>query len=137
MVEYVSVVHDGLGRMVGQSLGVFYFYDGVLVSQELEWIQGALNILIRMFRWIFLADNVTKSKTMTYQLEAIRSRISQEAFFRSSTGEGNTHWGSLRRCVPCPYCGVDMMAPSLASHFRHIHSTGTHIHWYRLPVIQN
>ena len=48
-VEYQAVIQDRLRHMVGRSLGGFYAHDGILGSQDPEWIQGALNVLIRMF----------------------------------------------------------------------------------------
>ena len=62
--------------MEGHSLGVFYAYDGLLGYQDLEWLQGALNALIGLFRRIGLADNFSRSNTMTFHPVAIRSGMS-------------------------------------------------------------
>ena len=59
---------------------------GLLVSQYPEWMQGALNVLVGLFQWIGLADNIAKSKTMTFHLRSIILGMSHEAFFRSITG---------------------------------------------------
>ena len=77
MVEYGSVVHDGLGHAAGRILGMFYTDDGILVSQDLEWLQGTLNILIGLLWRIGLVANVTKSNTTTCPPGAIISGISQ------------------------------------------------------------
>ena len=71
-------------------MGVFYEYDSLLGSREPEWIQGALNILIKMFWRIGLVANVAKLKTTMCQLGAIGPGMSEEIFYRSSTGEGET-----------------------------------------------
>ena len=70
-LEDVTVIHDGLGHAVGQSLEVFYVDDGLIGSQDPEWLQGGLNVLIVPFLRIGLIDNVAKSKTMTCNLGAI------------------------------------------------------------------
>ena len=70
-VEDGEVVHDGMGRAVGRSLGVFYMDYGILGSWEPEWLQGDLNFIIRLFQWISLAENISKSKTMTCHPEEI------------------------------------------------------------------
>ena len=55
----------GMGHTVGRTLGIFYMNDGLLVSWDPEWLQGALNVLIGLFHKIVLVANFYKSKTMT------------------------------------------------------------------------
>ena len=50
MMQYRAVVHDGLGHAVGHSLVVFYVECGLLGYQYMEWLQGALNFLVGLFR---------------------------------------------------------------------------------------
>ena len=69
-----------------QILEVFNAYDGLLVSQEPEWLQGALNVLVRLFLRIGLPSNVAKLKAMMCQPGEIRSGISEETFGYRSTG---------------------------------------------------
>ena len=52
MVEDEAVIQEGLGHAVGQKLRVFYVYDGILGSRDPEWIQGSLNVLVRLF-WLY------------------------------------------------------------------------------------
>ena len=66
--------------MVVWSLGVSYADDVILGSQDQEWLQGTLKLLIILLRWIGLSDNVTKSKSMTCQPGETRSGMSQEEF---------------------------------------------------------
>ena len=75
MVEEEEFVQDGLGHVVGQILEGFYTCDGPLGSRDLEWLQGALNVLIGLFLKIGLSSNVDKSNTMTCQPEVIRSSM--------------------------------------------------------------
>ena len=52
MVEDEAVIQDRPGHAVGQRLRVFYVYNGILVSQDPEWLQGSLNFLVRLF-WLY------------------------------------------------------------------------------------
>ena len=60
MVEDRTVVHAGMGHAVRPSLGVFCMEHRLLGSWDLEWLEGALNFLIRLFRKIIPVVNVTK-----------------------------------------------------------------------------
>ena len=95
-VDYEAAIQDGLGHVVGRILGFFYSDDGILGSRYLEWLHGALNVLIRLFWRIGLADNVTNHKTIMCQPAVIRSGIPEEAFGRSSTGKAATYRECLR-----------------------------------------
>ena len=48
-VEYEAVIHDGLVHAVEMSIGVFYADNGLIGSSDLEWLQGAINVLIGLF----------------------------------------------------------------------------------------
>ena len=50
---------------IGKSLGLFYADVRVVGSRDPEEIQGALNVLIGLFRQYRLVVNVAKSKAMT------------------------------------------------------------------------
>ena len=66
-VEDKLVDHEGLGFVVGRCLGPFYADDGMVGSRYLEWIQGAPNLLIRIFRQYGMVANVAKYRAMTCQ----------------------------------------------------------------------
>ena len=72
IVEDDVVICDGMGHAIGRSTRVFYTYNGIIGSQEQEWIHGACKILIGLFHHIFLMTNITKSKNMTCQLGTIQ-----------------------------------------------------------------
>ena len=59
------VIYSGLGHAMGRSLVVFYAENGILGSQDMEWLQGPLNVLIYLLRWIGLIRNIARSKIMT------------------------------------------------------------------------
>ena len=64
-VEDEAVIEYGLGHAVGRSFGFFYADDGILVSQDPDFLHGSLNVLITLFWRIRLAANVAKSKKIT------------------------------------------------------------------------
>ena len=53
---------DGFGPTVEQRLSCFYVDDGVLGSRDHEWLQGAINVLVGLFRRCGLQTDVVKSK---------------------------------------------------------------------------
>ena len=87
---------------------VFYTYDELLVSQNLEWLQEALNFLIRLFWYIGLASNIAKSKTITCQQGEIRSEMLEEVLVWCSRGKGETYREKQRKnVVPALQIGDD------------------------------
>ena len=56
-----------------------YANDGVVVSWDLEWIQGALNVLVSLFRRYGLVSNAVNSKAMICQPCTLQYRMSEEA----------------------------------------------------------
>ena len=64
-MEDQLVTQEGLVILVGRCIKLFYTDNGVMVSRDLEWIQGALNVIIGLFCRSSLVTNVAKSKTMT------------------------------------------------------------------------
>ena len=66
-VEDLSSTHEELGMAVGRCMGMFYANGRMIVSRDPEWLQGTINVIIRLFRRVGLMDNVKKSKTMPFQ----------------------------------------------------------------------
>ena len=83
-------------------MGVFYTDYGLIVSRAPEWIQGAVNVLIGLFRRVVLMDNVAKSKTMYFHPGEICTGMSEETFSGRSKGEEATYRERLWRRIPCP-----------------------------------
>ena len=61
---------------VGRCTGEFYTNDGMILSREPEWIQGAINFLIGIVRRVVLMANVEKSETTTCQIGEIQTSMS-------------------------------------------------------------
>ena len=83
--------HDGLGDTVGRRLGVFYANNGMVGSSDSDWLQHAMNVLVVLFRRYGLADNVSKSQTMTYQPGALRTGMSEDAIPLKYMGVGDLY----------------------------------------------
>ena len=103
------------------------------------WIQGEfrgiLMSLLTLFNQSGMMANISKSKTMTCQLGAIPSEISEEAFGWKSTVKGATYQEQLRRRLLCPYCGVELTFVSMTTHRRHLHGNNPDIKCNQLPFI--
>ena len=65
-----------------------YADGGLLGSQDLEWLQEDINVLIGIFCRVVLMANIAKSNTMTYQPGEICTGMSEDAFSQRSTGRG-------------------------------------------------
>ena len=65
-----------MGEVVRRCLGVFYADDNIVGPREFKWIQHLMNVLVGLFFQYDLAANVVKSRTMTCQPSALRSRMS-------------------------------------------------------------
>ena len=72
------VAHEVLVFVVGRCMGLLCADNCVLGSQDTEWLQGAMNVLIVLFIWWGLVVNVAKSKAMTCQPGTLRSGVSEE-----------------------------------------------------------
>ena len=114
---------------VGRFMGVFYADEGMIGSRDPEWLQGTINVLIGLFRRVILMTNVARSKTMTCQLGAICTGMSEEAFSWRRIGEGAKNRESLRRRILCPYCGLELTSGSMVENHRQLHGTEPEIDW--------
>ena len=65
-------------------------------------------MLIGLFQWYGLVDNVEKSKAMTCQPGTLRYRMLEEAVVQWCMGIWATYQERLRRRIPCLVCIVDL-----------------------------
>ena len=66
-VEYASSTHEGLGMAVGRCIGAFYADNEMIGSRDPEWLQGYINVLIKLLRRVGIMANVAKSDTINFQ----------------------------------------------------------------------
>ena len=81
-------------------MGLLCADDGMVGSRDPEWLQVALNVLIRILRRYRLLANVAKSKAMTFQLGTLRSAILEEAVELWCTARWETYCERLRMRIP-------------------------------------
>ena len=109
-VEDQLVAHKGLGLAIGRCLRLFYSDDGVVGLRYLEWLQGALNLLIGIFRRYKLVMNVESSKAMAYQMGTLSSGMSEEAVVNRRGGnvpQAAENTDPLPRLRSITYHGID------------------------------
>ena len=104
-VEDQRVAHDGLGETDGRCLGVFYTNYGMARSQDADLLQHSMNVLVCLFQHYGLADNISKLCMMTFQPDALRSGVSEEAEVLKCMGVEDLYQVKLLRSIPCLECG--------------------------------
>ena len=119
--EGVLLDSNELGPTVATRLTIFYADDGILTEVERHWLQAALDILVGLFHRCGLETNASKTKAMTLFPSQTRTMLTNHAYKRRMTGQGEDHRQLKKRRVTCPACGNDLAAASLASHQRRIH----------------
>ena len=71
-------------------------------SHNPDWLYHAMNVLVGLFIMYDLAENVSKSRTMTYQPGALRAGMLEEAMALKCTGVGDSYRVIFQRRIPCP-----------------------------------
>ena len=116
-----DLVHDGMGDNVAERLALFYADDGYISAVDQAWLQQATDILVGLFRRAGLQANASKTKAMTTFPSRVRIGLSNRAYERRTTGQGDTFRAHQRRRVTCPDCLQDLSAASLTNHMRRAH----------------
>ena len=62
--------------------------------------------------------------------------MSEEAMALKCTGVGDSYQVRLQSQIPCPECGVELTAGSMAAHRCRMHVTEPAINWSWLPFKQ-
>ena len=70
-VEDQLVAQEGLGLVLGRCLVLFYDNNGMVGLWYMEWLQGAMIVLIGLFFRYRMVLSAAKYKSMTCQLEAL------------------------------------------------------------------
>ena len=115
---------------------MLYADDGFIRSQDPDWLQGDLNVLISLFCRFRLMANIEKYRTMPFQLGAIHTEMSEKDVNRRSTGNVATYRQHLQRRITCPECGVELTAGSMMAYVWRLHGTYPNIDWGHLPSSQ-
>ena len=127
-----SVATGGFGDTVASKLSLFCADDGLIGSREDQWLQQAMDVLVGVFRRVGWAANVGKTKTMTCFPGSMRTGLSNQAYERRVTGQGDSYRQRLHRRLPCPECGKNLAVGSLTHHRRRQHGVEPEIDWEAL-----
>ncbi len=99
----------------------FFVDDGLVGSRDPIWLQGTLDILIKLFESIGLRTNPNKTKVMTCVPGNIWVAHTEEAYHTQQYEPVNPTAKCHR--VECDICGMSLAAGSLCSHLEMKHDT--------------
>ncbi len=128
-----AVIREWLWRTMNieAALGIFveasreivaFFVDNGLVGlREPVWLQGALNVLVKLFESIGLRTNPDKMKVMMCIPGTIWVAHTEEAYHTQQYGPVKPT--AKRHQVECDICGVSLAVGSLRSHLETKHDT--------------
>ncbi len=85
------------------------------------WLQELFDILIRLFEWIGLFTNASKTKVMVCIPGWIREAYTDKEYakYKSPTGAATDN---KRRWIHCEICGTSLAAGSYQSHLETQHN---------------
>jgi hypothetical protein len=99
----------------------FFVENGLVRARDPIWLQGALNVLVKLFESIGLRTNPNKTKVMTCVHGNIWVAHTEEAYHMQQYRPVNPTEKHHR--VECDICGVSLAAGSLRSHLEMKHDT--------------
>ena len=105
------------GREGRHQSAVFYADDGMVVSSDPTWLQGAFNALVDIFDRLGLLTNVGKTVSMVCHPGGVGTRNrTEEAYSRRITGVGRSYAERQHERVACEECGEVIAVGSMSSH---------------------
>ncbi len=111
---------DGnLAKRIAGLFVVFYVDDGYIASRDAEFLQEALDILVKTFKRVGLATNTKKTQTMVCTLGRIRVQLPSDLYKRMRKGVAAGE--ELQRAVVCHVCNKPLQARSLRPHLLSAH----------------
>ena len=84
-------VQGETGREGRHQAALFYTDDSMVTSSDPTWIQGGFNALVGLFDRLGLQTNVGKTVSMVCHPCQAAGNITQAAYGRRLTGEGNLY----------------------------------------------
>ena len=105
------------GREGRHQSAVFYVNDGMVVSSDLAWLQGAFSALVAIFDRVGLQTNVNKTVSMAcHPCQAGSGNRTTAGYSRRLTGVGEAFKERQRERVACRECRTEIAAGSMSSH---------------------
>jgi hypothetical protein len=111
----------GIFADASREIVVFFVDDGLVRLRDPVWLQGALDVLVKLFESIGLRTNPDKTKVMMCVPGNIWVVHTEEAYHTQQYGPVNPT--AKRHRVECDICGVSLAARSLRSHLKTKHDT--------------
>ena len=106
-----------MGRKGRHQSVVFYADNGMVVSSDPTWLQGAFNALVAIFDRVVLLTNVGKTVSIVcHPCRAGSGNRTEEAYSRRITGVGRSYTERQRDRVAFEECGEVIAVGSMASH---------------------
>ena len=93
------------GREVRHQAALLYADDGMVASSDPAWIQGTFNALVGLFDRVGLQTNFGKTVSVVCHPCQAAGNITQAAYGRRLTGEGNSYKERQRDRLECAECG--------------------------------
>ena len=105
------------GREGQHQLALFYANNGMVVSLDIAWLQGAFTALVDIFDRVVLMTDVGKTVSMVcHPWQSGDGNRIEEAYGRRVTGEGRSYAERQRERVACGECGEFLVIESMSSH---------------------
>ena len=110
------------GREGQHQAALFYANNGMVVSSDPAWLQGAFTALVGIFDRVGLMKKVGKTVSMVcHPCQARAGNRKEEAYVRRITGEGRSYAERQRERVACVECGEFLAIGSISSHLMNRH----------------
>ena len=106
-------LNDSDGKTANQIeaiFAIFYVDDGYITSRDAEFLQEALDILVKMFKCVGLITNTKKTQTMMYTPGKIGVQLPTDSYQRLREGVAAGEVG--KRAVICHVCKAILQARS-------------------------
>ena len=107
----------GPGQEGRHQAALFYADDGMVISLDPAWLQGAFTALVGLFDRVGLRTNFGKTVSMVcHPCHAGAGNRTEEAYGRRITGEGRSYAERQRERVECVECGELPAVGSMSIH---------------------
>ncbi len=109
-----------LAKCIAGVFAVFYVNNGYIASRNTEFLQEALNILVKTFKHINLATNTKKTQAMICTPGKIRVQLPKDSY--KCMHKGVAAGEELQRAVVCHVCNKALQAKSSLPHLSSTHN---------------
>ncbi len=119
MRTMIDDVDGNLAKRITGLFAMFYVDDGYIPSHDAEFLQEALNILVKTFKHVGLVTNMKKTQAMVCVVGKIRVQLPTDSYRHMR--EGVAAGEESRRAVVSHVCNKALQARSLDPHLSSAH----------------